>query len=240
MHHTCQKEEAPMFNRTIFALLASGTLLAAPASAAQRWGNGPVPDSGACFYEGPNFRGRYFCARAGDELPYIPNGMNDRIMSMRVFGGAQVVVYSWSRFGGAEQWFDYDVRDLRYDGWDDRISSVRLSWPGYGRWRDRDDRFYEGRPRGSSGIEGRDRDFRDRERFGNGEFRGEAGGGRVDPNANADAIVRQAYRDLLNREPDAGGLQQYKDKVLREGWSDEQVRNSIMQSPEYKSKHQGR
>ncbi len=39
-----------MFNRTIFALLASGTLLAAP-PAAQRWGYGPVPSAGACFYQ---------------------------------------------------------------------------------------------------------------------------------------------------------------------------------------------
>jgi hypothetical protein len=233
-----------MFNRTIFAVLASGTLLAAPAAAAQRWGNGPAPDSGACFYEEPNFRGRHFCARSGDELPFIPDGLNDRIMSMRVFGGAQVVVYSWSRFGGAEKWIDYDVRDLRYEGWDDRISSARLSWPrwgnryGYRDDRDRDDRYYDGRPRGSNGI--------DRDRYGNGdrrdqpEFRGEAGAGRVDSTAIAEAMVRKAYEDLLHREPDAGGLQQYRDKVLKEGWTDAQLRNSIMQSPEYKQKNPGR
>ena len=57
-----------MFNRTTFALLASGTLLAAPAAAAQRWGYGQVPDAGACFYQEPNYRGRYFCARAGEDM----------------------------------------------------------------------------------------------------------------------------------------------------------------------------
>ena len=106
-----------MFNRTMFALLASGTLLAAPAAAAQRWGYGQVPDAGACFYQEPNYRGRYFCARAGEDMPIITNGFNDRIRSIRVFGGGQVIVYSGGQFGGSERWIDYNVPDLRYEGW---------------------------------------------------------------------------------------------------------------------------
>ena len=59
-----------MFNRTTFALLASGTLLAAPVAAAQRWGYEQVPDAGAgAFYQEPNYRGPYFCARAGEDMP---------------------------------------------------------------------------------------------------------------------------------------------------------------------------
>src|SRR5438309_1728295 len=66
-----------MNNRTIMVLFVCGTFLAGSASAAQRWGTGPRPDAGACFYEYPNFQGRYFCARAGEDLPFIPNGMNE-------------------------------------------------------------------------------------------------------------------------------------------------------------------
>src|SRR5438067_27652 len=118
-----------MKNRIILALMASSTLIAGPAAAGQRWGNGPLPDSGACFYENPNFRGR-----------------NDR------------------------------------------------------------------RDRGESNVPGR-----------------------AGSTSDADAIVRRAYQDLLRRDPDAGGLQQYRDKILRDGWSDAQVRASIMESPEYRN-----
>ena len=56
-----------MNNRTIVGLFVCGTLLAGSTSAAQRWGNGPRPAAGACFYEYPDFQGRYFCARAGED-----------------------------------------------------------------------------------------------------------------------------------------------------------------------------
>jgi hypothetical protein len=222
-----------MTNRTICALLACGTLATAPAAAAQEWGHGPRPDAGACFYEYPNFGGRYFCVRAGEDYPFIPNGMNDRISSIRVFGGGQAVVYSFPRFGGAERWFNYDARDLRYDGWDDRISSVRV---GRHAERDRwDDRFFEER---------RDRDYREgpppeSRDYREGPPRGTGGRQAITPDA-VRAMVTKAYQDLLNRAPDPGGLQQYSDKMLKEGWTDQQVRESIMQSPEYRQKHQGR
>jgi hypothetical protein len=228
-----------MHNKTIclFALLSGVTLLATPARA-QRWGREPTPDAGACFYEYPNFGGRYFCARAGEDLPFIPEGMNDRISSIRVFGGAQVVVNSRDRFDGAEGWFDYSAPNLRFDGWDDRISSLRVGRRPYReRW---DPRFFEERPRDV--YEGRDRSRgeeppRDRPRDeGERGDRGVGPAGNIGP-ANVDAIVRRAYQDLLHREPDAGGLQQYKDRMLKDGWSEDQVRQSIMRSPEYHAKN---
>jgi len=173
----------------------------------------------------------------GEELPFIPNDMNDRITSIRLFGDARVIVNSYPRFGGAERWFDYNVPDLRHDGWSDRISSVRLSWDrrywdpqdrGY-RYRDYDRDRDRDRPARSSGIfEGRSRD-RDRDEDDRDNRRG------YNSSADADAIVRQVYQDLLHRDPDAGGLQQYRDKILREGWSEAQVRSAILQSPEYRN-----
>jgi hypothetical protein len=49
----------------------------------------------------------------------------------------------------------------------------------------------------------------------------------------AQSIVRQAYRDVLLREPDAYGLRQYTDAILRRGWSELDVRRSLARSPEY-------
>ena len=46
-------------------------------------------------------------------------------------------------------------------------------------------------------------------------------------------IVRQAYRDVLRREADASGLQQYMDAMLNRGWSEADVRRSLMESDEY-------
>jgi len=49
----------------------------------------------------------------------------------------------------------------------------------------------------------------------------------------AQQIVRDAYRDILQREPDSGGLRQYTNAMLREGWSANQVRQSLLNSDEY-------
>ena len=46
-------------------------------------------------------------------------------------------------------------------------------------------------------------------------------------------IVRDAYRDILRREPDSGGLRQYTNAMLREGWSADDVRRSLLGSDEY-------
>ncbi len=46
-------------------------------------------------------------------------------------------------------------------------------------------------------------------------------------------IVRQAYLDILRREPDESGLRQYTNAMLREGWSAADVRRSLLNSDEY-------
>jgi hypothetical protein len=49
----------------------------------------------------------------------------------------------------------------------------------------------------------------------------------------AQSTVAQAYRDILGREPDPSGLQQYTDAMVNRGWSAAQVRQSLLQSQEY-------
>jgi uncharacterized protein DUF4214 len=49
----------------------------------------------------------------------------------------------------------------------------------------------------------------------------------------AEQLVRQAYIDVLRREPDPTGLRDYTDAMLRRGWSAADVRRALARSPEY-------
>lgn len=49
----------------------------------------------------------------------------------------------------------------------------------------------------------------------------------------AQQIVRQAYRDILRREPDASGLAQYTRSMLYDNWTEADVRRSLLSSQEY-------
>ena len=49
----------------------------------------------------------------------------------------------------------------------------------------------------------------------------------------AERIVRQAYRDILRREPDASGLAQYTRSMLYDKWTEADVRRSLLSSQEY-------
>lgn len=185
------------------ALFASGLLLAASSTAmAQRWGRESTPRDGVCFYEDADFEGRYFCVRAGEDVRFLPDGMNDRISSIRVFGRAEVVVYKDGRFEGRTSRFDGDVRNLRRMGWNDVISSVRVRSLSEHDHRGRDD----------------DRGYR-----GRGE--------------DADRIVRRAYQDILDRDPDSAGLRLYRSRIIDDGWSEAQVREALRTSPEFRERN---
>lgn len=54
---------------------------------------------------------------------------------------------------------------------------------------------------------------------------------------SADRIVRRAYEDILEREPDSRGLAQYRNEILTNGWTERQVRDALMKSPEYRGKN---
>ena len=69
----------------IFTILVAGSATAQP-----RWGRPTAPQSGACFYRDVNFEGDYFCAGAGEDIPVMPNGMNDQVSSVRIYGDVEV------------------------------------------------------------------------------------------------------------------------------------------------------
>ncbi|HTI39033.1 MAG TPA: peptidase inhibitor family I36 protein [Vicinamibacterales bacterium] len=100
------------------------------ASAQIRWGHGATPRSGACFYEDSNFQGRYFCVGSGESMATLPNGMGDKISSIRTFGGAEVMVFRDRDFRGASTRFGGDTDNLKRRGWNDTISSIRIGGGG--------------------------------------------------------------------------------------------------------------
>jgi peptidase inhibitor family I36 len=184
----------------LFALNTSFT------ASAQRWGRDEFPRDGVCFYKDADFRGDYFCLRSGDSFDSLPRGMNDEISSFRVFGRAEVTVYKDARFDGRSSRFDYDVRNLKDEGWNDLISSIEVRYPS------------RGSQRPGGGYPG----------SGSGASRGSQ-----DP----DRIVRRAYEDVLDREPDQAGLRLYRSRIIDEGWTEAQVREALRNSPEYREKN---
>ena len=110
-----------------FAIAVGMCLVFGAASVfAQDWGRPATPKSGACFYEDVRYGGRYFCTSIGDATAEVPQGTNDRISSVRIFGNAQVVMFRDVNFRGESNVITSSVTDLRQMGWNDRISSYRV------------------------------------------------------------------------------------------------------------------
>jgi hypothetical protein len=203
-------------NHTLIAALGLLCLLVAARAGAQpRWGRPTTPRAGACFYRDADFEGDYFCAGAGEDIPDLPRGMNDAISSIRMFGDVEVRIFEDGRFEGRSERFDRNIRNLGREGWNDRLSSLRIRGVRDGFERGNDDRRPDDR---------RPDDRRPDDR-GNG-----APAPRVDP----DVIVRRAYQDLLNREPDAAGLRIYRSHIIDDRWGEAQVRDAVRNSPEFR------
>ncbi len=121
------------------------TVTSFPAFAQWRWGRPHTPRSGACFYKDAGFRGDYFCLKDGERWPSMPAGFNDRITSIRVFGGARLRVFNNDSFTGVSLMLDRDADDLRRipvsdnrsKSWNDRISSIAV-FRDRDEWGDRD------------------------------------------------------------------------------------------------------
>ena len=54
---------------------------------------------------------------------------------------------------------------------------------------------------------------------------------------SADKIVRRAYEEIFDREPDSRGLRMYRSKVLNQGWDEQDVRRALKKSPEYRERN---
>lgn len=69
-----------------------------------------------------------------------------------------------------------------------------------------------------------------------GGLRGRAGQPPFGSPQNPDAIVRRAYQDVLERDPEAAGLRLYRSRIIDDGWTEQQVREALRNSPEYREK----
>lgn len=256
-----------MRHAALACILGASTLATAQTGYNQpRWGRPSAPRSGVCFYRDPGFRGPSFCASSGENIAYLSRGMNDRISSIRTFGAAEVTIFQDARFAGRWARLEGDVRDLRREGWNDRLSSVRV---GNGNWRDlaeyggrygdrqngsglgrietapwRDDRAGQ---RDGSGYNPRD-NRGDNSGYNPRDNRGDSGVNR-NPNegrpgaANggrsvetADVIVRRVYQEILLRDADPQGLSLFRDHINNDRWSEQDVRSALLQSPEYRQR----
>ncbi len=186
-----------MGHRATFVMLASIVFLATPSPSKAQWDGGPTPRQGACFYQDINYRGSYFCLGAGEELRSMPSGTNDRVSSIRVFGGVSLTVYRDPRFEGEALRFDSDVRDLQREDFNDKISSIEI----------------ERRSAGRGNRPGR--------------------GSQQDP----ERIVRRAYQDILERDPDPAGMRLYRSRIIDDDWTEQDVREALRKSPEFRERN---
>jgi hypothetical protein len=79
---------------------------------------------GACFYKDADYGGEFFCLERGEEVRDLQED-NDKITSVRMFGGARVTIYEDNDFRGRSRQLSSDVRNLG-GSWNDRVSSIRV------------------------------------------------------------------------------------------------------------------
>lgn len=150
--------------------------------------------------------------RAGESLTNLSratfdNGRraNDRISSVRVEGGAEVMLYTEPTFRGEKLLLTRDVHDLgRGDGrggsgFGNQVSSIRVEARRNGRG--------PGRPTVVV---------------------------RPVPAVDVDRLIQRSYRDVLEREPDEAGLRHYRAQIIDRGWSEKQLRDHLRASDEYR------
>jgi hypothetical protein len=124
-----------------------------------------------------------------------------------VFGRTEVTVFGDPRFRGRSEQYTQSVNNLRRDDFNNQISSIRVRSRGFG---------------GSgSGWDS----------LGGGGSSSSYGG------PNPDVIVRRAYQDVLDREPDANGLRVYRSHIIDDGWTETQVREALRKSPEFRERN---
>lgn len=272
-----------------FALGASTMLSAQVVDVQPRSGRPTAPRSGACFYRDPGFRGPYFCASSGENIPIVNRVTNNQISSIRTFGDTEVTIFQDPRFAGRWTRLEGNVANLRNEGWNDRLSSVWIS-PGSGRdrtqydgrrngsglgpietgeWRDRQGADGNGQTDRRDGTKTRRYDPNDRRDgagigggYPNDRKDGTGTGGfvpsdRRDPNApprvekndprsstspgwrtgeTADVIVRRLYQEVFQREVDPEGLTLFRNHMTNDNWSEQDVRDALLKSPEYRQR----
>jgi hypothetical protein len=51
---------------------------------------------------------------------------------------------------------------------------------------------------------------------------------------NVEQVIRRAYQDILQRDPDQAGMRTYRSRMIDDGWTEQDVRQALRDSPEYR------
>jgi hypothetical protein len=216
---------------TIGIFMGAALLAHVPTASAQRWGREATPRAGVCFYEDIDFQGRYFCSPAGTVTESVPSGMNDRVSSVRIFGNAVATVYRDPGLRGSAKVIDYNVPDLRREGFNDRVSSYAVDAGRFARSGNQNG-YGSGSGWGSGAVNGnqrvdpygRDPYGRDRVQVSRLTFR------------EAESMVRRAYQSVLGRNPDPQGLRDWTQQVMTHNWTQRDLELAFRQSDEYRAR----
>jgi hypothetical protein len=61
-----------------------------------------------------------------------------------------------------------------------------------------------------------------------------AGRGQGRGQGNVEQVIRRAYQDILERDPDPSGMRTYRSRMIDDGWTEQDVRQALRESPEYR------
>lgn len=165
-------------------------------------------------YQHAGFSGDALVLYPGDAIDNLSgktfeNGgkLNDSISSIRVEGGAEVYAYENARYRGEALRLTENARDLT-----GRLvaGSVSVSW------NDRISSIKVERTRG-----------RDRDR--------EPDRPRDNPRGNPEKSIKDIFNDVLGREPSAGELRDFRNRMLDQGWTERMLRDHLRSEEHYRN-----
>lgn len=88
-------------------------------------GQGSGGEAKACFYADVGYAGGSFCVPAGNSIPNVGPQWNDRISSVRVFGGASAQVCADEYFGGDCTTWNQDIPNVGWQ-WNDTVTAIAV------------------------------------------------------------------------------------------------------------------
>jgi len=87
----------------------------------------PQPDTGVCVYSETDYKGASACFQDGSDGTSLDSGLNDKISSVKVFGGSQVILY---KDGYNSEFLQIKENQanlgISYPAWDNTASSLQV------------------------------------------------------------------------------------------------------------------
>lgn len=84
----------------------------------------PAPAAKVCFYKGANYTGSSVCVTAGSTNNHLSPGWNNKISSLRVYGGASVQICRNYNYGGGCKNYSHNVAVLPF-AYNNTVSSYQ-------------------------------------------------------------------------------------------------------------------